>query len=344
MSAAGVVAVGVPTLPEAARIMRDAIRDKSYRAYPIGGEAGHYLRWKRRRLTPASYRDYESCLDKLARYFCGLELSDLEPPAGTEELERFLDHQWGDREARTLNKNLSILKDFFGWAVLKGKLYGDPIRYIEPAKGREPVREVFAEDIARAIIDDQDSPRDRVACRLLLLFGIRKGSLQALQFKHFDHASLRVSLKLKGGKRRRKPLPHPELWRDLEQHILEWGARPGDYLLPRRKAIPHGHGEHKRMDVVEYRDQPMGAHGLHNWWYGCLERAGIVPAGVTRGERMHKARHTAGQRVLDKTQGNLKAVQRFLDHEDIRTTGNVYVDWDIDALEKTLREVLGEED
>jgi site-specific recombinase XerC len=34
---------------------------------------------------------------------------------------------------------------------------------------------------------------------------------------------------------------------------------------------------------------------------------------------MHKARHTAGQRVLDKT-GNLKSVQRLLGHASIATT------------------------
>lgn len=48
-------------------------------------------------------------------------------------------------------------------------------------------------------------------------------------------------------------------------------------------------------------DEPMGDHGLHDWWYGCLERAGVVAHGTTSGERMHKARHTAGQRVLDAT-------------------------------------------
>ena len=49
----------------------------------------------------------------------------------------------------------------------------------------------------------------------------------------------------------------------------------------------------------------MSDHGLHDWWYACLERAGVVEEGTTSGERMHKARHTAGQRVLDVT-GNLK--------------------------------------
>jgi integrase len=87
----------------------------------------------------------------------------------------------------------------------------------------------------------------------------------------------------------------------------------------------------------------MVGHGLHDWWYGCLERAGVVAKGQTRGERMHKARHTAGQRVLDHTRGNLKATQKLLGHSSISTTADIYVDWDIDQLAETLREMLESE-
>ena len=62
-----------------------------------------------------------------------------------------------------------------------------------------------------------------------------------------------------------------------------------------------------------------------------LELKGVV----TSGERMHKARHTAGQRVLDAT-GNLKATQKLLGHASISTTGDVYADWDIDQLAETM--------
>jgi site-specific recombinase XerC len=57
------------------------------------------------------------------------------------------------------------------------------------------------------------------------------------------------------------------------------------------------------------------------------------------GERMHKARHTAGQQVLDHT-GNLKAVQKLLGHESIQTTGDIYTDWDIDQLAETMAAIL----
>jgi site-specific recombinase XerC len=68
-----------------------------------------------------------------------------------------------------------------------------------------------------------------------------------------------------------------------------------------------------------------------------------VPSGVNRGEHMHKARHTAGQRVLDRT-GNLKAVQKLLGHSSIQTAADVYADWDIDQLTATMAEVLEGED
>jgi site-specific recombinase XerC len=57
---------------------------------------------------------------------------------------------------------------------------------------------------------------------------------------------------------------------------------------------------------------------------------------------MHKARHTAGQRVLDAS-GNLKAVQKLLGHTSIQTTGDIYADWDIDQLATTMADVLKHE-
>ena len=323
-------------------MMRDALRDKSYRAFPLGQEAGHYLRSKRKRLTAESYRDYESCLDKLARYFVDLEIEDFEPPVGTERLEEFLDLHWGHRAGRTYNKNLSILRDLFKWAVLRGKLHGDPTLPVERAKSRDVHRETFTEDQRRTIIAAQDYVRDRLGVQLLLNFGLRKGALQHVQFKHFDHYRKRLTIFTKGERVREVPIPDPAFWDELGRLIVEEEARPEHYLLPGQKAIPKGRGPERRSVIHRFPGRPMGVHGLHDWWYRCLADAGVVPAGTTRGERMHKARHTAGQRVLDKT-GNLKAVQKLLGHSSIQTTADTYVDWDIAQLTETMEAVLAED-
>jgi integrase len=326
----------------AARVIREGTKDKSYRAYPMGGEAGAYLRWKRGRITASTYRDYESCLDKLARVFPDLEIGDFEPPIGTQRLEEFLDRQWGDGAPRTYNKNLSVVKDFFKWAVLKGRLHGDPSLPLVPHKKRDVHREIFVEDIVASVIAAQEDRRDRICLRLLFYFGIRKGALRAIQFKHFDHARRALTVFTKGEKIRTLRLPDDALWNDLDLLKLEIGAEEHHYLLNARKSVFWKYDELGKPlhRVFQYPERPMSEHGAHDWWYGCLERGGVVSPGTTRGEKMHKARHTAGQRVLDKT-GNIKAVQKLLGHASPTTTMETYVDWDDAQLEATMREVLG---
>ncbi len=323
------------TLAEAARIMREAVKDKSYQLYPMGQEAAGYLRAKRKRLTEASYRDYEASLDKLCRYFPDLRLEDFEPPMGARRLEEFLDAQWGNSAPRTYNKNLSIMSDFFEWQVKMGRLHGDPTTPIDRARSRAVYRTVFTIDQRRALLAENPDLRDRLALRLLLDYGLRKGSLKAVKFQHFDHQRKRLTIFAKGGKVRNVPIPHVEFWMDLERLILDVEAAPHHYLMPTRKA--------NGASVQLIDDKPMGDHGMHSWWYRCLENSGIVPEGTTSGERMHKARHSAGQRLLDAT-GNLKAVQQLLGHSSIATTGDIYVGWDEEQLAASLQIALTRED
>jgi site-specific recombinase XerC len=317
------------------------VKNKAYRAFPLGQEAGAYLRKNRGRLLPNTYKTYESCLDKLARYFADLELADFEPPVGTERLEEFVDDQWGDSAARTRAKNISVLKGFFEWATLTGRLHGDPARPIKPPKKRGVERTIFSHDQEAAILASNDR-RDRLGLHLLLKVGVRKGELQGVQFRHFDHAQKRLTVFRKGGKVQTVPVVDPAFWNDLERHILDWEAQPNEYLLCRRSVRPNRHKAGETF-VTEYRDQKMGVHGLHKWWYACLARAGVVAEGQTAGEKMHKARHTAGQRVLDKTRGNIMAVKTLLGHSSISTTADIYTDWNIDQLADTLREILDAE-
>lgn len=316
-------------------MMREALKDKSYQLLPLGQEAAAYLRVKRKRLTPASYRDWESALDKLARYFPALELEDFELPDGAHRLEEFMDYQWGDREPRTYNKNLTIIGGFFEWAVKASRMRSDPSTLIEPAKVRDPDRSTFTPDQAHAILAAAETDRDRLALRLLLNYGLRQGALRAVQFKHFDYIRRRLTVHTKGGRVRNLPIPHAAFWTELERHVLEAEARPHHYLMPTAK----GNRWYRQEDPT----QPMSNRAAHYWWYARLQDAGIVPRGTTSGEKMHKARHTAGQRLLDSS-GNLKAVQKLLMHSSIATTADTYTDWDDDQLAASLLDAVREED
>src|SRR5947199_4602089 len=59
-----------------------AVKDKSYRATPLGLEVAHFMRWFRNEYgaTSETLRDYEAILAKLAIDHADLELADFEPP------------------------------------------------------------------------------------------------------------------------------------------------------------------------------------------------------------------------------------------------------------------------
>ena len=64
------------TLGEAARIIREAVKDKSYRKTSLGQLVGRYLRWFRNEYgaTESTIRDYEAILARMS-----LLLADREP-------------------------------------------------------------------------------------------------------------------------------------------------------------------------------------------------------------------------------------------------------------------------
>jgi hypothetical protein len=125
-----------------------------------------------------------------------------------------------------------VLKDFFEWATLTGRLHGDPARPIHPPKKRGVHRETFSDDERAQIIaagpDSEQLFRDRCALRLLLTYAIRKDSLRRVQFSHFDHNRRRLTIFTKGAKVRTLPIVEAGFWDDLGRHLIEWGADPDD--------------------------------------------------------------------------------------------------------------------
>jgi len=332
-------------------------QDTSYLETPIGRAAAAYLAIKRKRLSEASERGYEQCLADLALHYPELAVADFEPPRGAELLEQFLAKRWGRSAPRTYNKNLSILSDFFKKQVLNEELRRDPTMSIERAKKSAVYRTVFTTEQRDAIIAAAANERERIALKLLLHYGIRKGTLQRVRFAHFKRDAGVVWLFTKGDKVQKLPVPDESIWQDLD---ALGDVDPEHYLIPRQKLtkrptqIRKAHEIRSRIAALQdelaaveaecewvrlYPAERIGDHALHDWWYRILAKAGIVEEGVTQGARMHRARHSAGQHILNVT-GNLKAVQKTLGHASVNTTGDVYTDWDDLRLAETLREVL----
>ncbi len=325
--------------------MREAVKDKSYRATPLGLEVAAFLRWFKLEFgaTAESYRDYEAILAKLAIDHADLALSDFEPPVGTQRLREFMANRWDERSPRTRKKVRAVLMSFFKWAQGEFKLHGNPVVPIRAPKQRDVERELFDREVVERIVASQPELADRVAVKVLFMCGIRKGSLARIQLRDFDLGRRRVRIRAKGGKIQNIPLPSEELRREIE--TLKLGRDSAEYLLhPCHRAPVWAKGQRSGVDrapvrvVREDRLKPLSSSAMHRWWYRCLARAGIVEQGTTHGKKMHGARYTSGTEFYLAT-GDIRATQQLLGHADVATTANIYVTPNEASLERKLRDV-----
>src|SRR5579884_4167761 len=107
------------TLGEAARIIREAVKDKSYRKTPLGQFVGRYLCWFRNEYgaTESTLRDYEAVLARMS-----ITLADKEPiDVSVDDLRDVID-LWGERSPRTRQKVTSVVRAFWSWAEEQGHI------------------------------------------------------------------------------------------------------------------------------------------------------------------------------------------------------------------------------
>jgi site-specific recombinase XerC len=116
-------------LGEAARIIREAVKDKSYHSTSLGQLVGRYLRWFRNEYgaTESTIRDYEAILARMS-----LLLADRDPlEVSTEDLREMID-TWAMRHARTRAKVTSVIRAFWVWAEEEGHVPFSPASKIRP--------------------------------------------------------------------------------------------------------------------------------------------------------------------------------------------------------------------
>lgn len=94
--------------------------------------------------------------------------------------------------------------------------------------------------------------------------------------------------------------------------------------------------------VTVYPDKPRESNGTHFWWYGCLQRAGLVPPGVTSGRGMRMGPHTAAYQVYEQT-GDLRAMAALLGM-GVRTARIMYGQQVADPVDAAIGRVRREMD
>jgi integrase/recombinase XerD len=324
-------AVSLPrfTFDEWSRIVVDPIRDRSYLSTQLGEAVADYLSWKQTEdgAAASTIDSYERVLSQLAL------VATAAGATGPDTLT--VDHLRAVRDLRPEGSRYlvtAIYKDFCKWLEDEARTDRDVARRLRyPKRRKPPLTGLFTDEEKAAIVGAQETIRDRACVLLLLRSGIRKGELRHLQVRDLDLRERLILVRRgKGSKARRVPV-RGSLVQALDEYLLtEIPGRdrlpePDDYLLyPARAANQHGTGG------LPNPKKPMAQSTAHRWWYGCLQRAGVVDEGTSSGRKMHATRHTYATDLGRATGWNMLAVSKNLGHSKIGTTVDIYTQFSYD--------------
>jgi len=191
------------TLGEAARIIREAVKDKSYRKTPLGQLVGRYLRWFRNEYgaTESTIRDYEAILARMS-----LLLADREPlEVSTEDLREVID-TWSMRHARTRAKVTSVIRAFWVWAEEEGHVPFSPASRIRRPRAPRKTAPLLPAHVDELLLGCTRTARDRLALLVLLDCGVRRAELGGIRIRDFDLGRRQLKVFGKGQKERVIPL------------------------------------------------------------------------------------------------------------------------------------------
>jgi hypothetical protein len=165
------------TLGEAARIIREAVKDKSYRKTSLGQLVGRYLRWFRNEYgaTESTIRDYEAILARMS-----LLLADREPlEVSTEDLREVID-TWAMRHARTRAKVTSVIRAFWVRAEEEGHVPFSPASRIRRPRAPRKMAPLLPAHVDELLLGCARTSRDGLA--LLVLLGLRRPARRARRY------------------------------------------------------------------------------------------------------------------------------------------------------------------
>jgi integrase len=323
------------TLGEAARIIREAVKDKSYRKTPLGQLVGRYLRWFRNEYgaTDSTIRDYEAVLGRMS-----LLLADKEPlEVSTDDLREVID-TWAMRRARTRAKVTSVIRAFWVWAEEEGHIPFSPASKIRRPRAPRKTAPLLPADVDEVLLGCTRTSRDRLALLVLLDCGVRRAELAGIRVRDFDLRRQQLAVFGKGQKERVIPL-RGRIVMALRTYLgepLEFVDRrpdPDDYLLYPEKRTPD-----RRVHWADPK-KACAPNTVHRWWYRMLEQAGLVGHGVRSGLNMHRARHTFATEL--RRVAGVEAASQALGHSDLSTTLGIYGHQDQRDLERAM-EALAE--
>lgn len=205
---------------------------------------------------------------------------------------------------RTLARNLSSLRSFFGWLVLEGEVKSSPCDGIEtPKLGRHIPEILSVEEIDRIIasvpVNKWNGLRDRAILEMLYGCGLRVSEASDLKITDIFSEEEFVRIIGKGNKERLVPI----------------GAMAID-SMNRYLAVRPEPAEAKYANVLflNKSGKPLSRISIFN-----MVKKQTMEAGIMKNISPHTFRHSFATHLIERG-ADLRAVQDMLGHESILTT------------------------
>ena len=208
--------------------------------------------------------------------------------------------------ARSIARNLSALRSFYGFLLLDGYIQQDPTELLENPKIPKHLPAVLTREEIEALLDIMDlsipqERRDHCMVEMLYSCGLRVSELVGLKISDLflDEGFLKVEGK--GSKQRlvpisRRAIRELNLWLQ-ERQTLDIKRGEEDFVF-----VSHQRGKHVSRITV-----------FHNI------KAYALRAGIKKNISPHTFRHTFATHLLEGG-ANLRAIQQMLGHESLGTT------------------------
>lgn len=218
---------------------------------------------------------------------------------------------------RSLARNISALRSFFGFALIEEWIEQDPTDHLELPRFGKKLPEVLSipevESLLQAVnLDTKAGPRDRAILETLYGSGLRVSELSNLKFSQIyrDEGFLRIVGK--GGKERLVP---------IGDHALHWISEQ-DVNFRRKLHIPRGQED---FVFLNQRGKMLSRISVFN-----IVKHAALAAGLNKNISPHTLRHTFATHLIEGG-ADLRAVQEMLGHQSITTT-ELYLHLDREKL------------
>jgi len=255
-------------------------------------------------LSEATVSAYRSDL-VLFMHWCGTQEKDWRAISETEIISWLWDMRQEGAVPSTAARRLSALRQFYKYLLIEEAIDSDPLEFIDSPKGVRPLPSLLTREEVERLIgwyteDSSAGLRNRALIELLYSCGFRVSELLDLCIGGIDFDGGFLTVQGKGSKQR--VVPMGESARALLAEYLK-RVRPA-FLGKERHEYVFVNARGKRMSR-------MGA------WK--IVRAAAVGAGIQKPLSPHTLRHSCATHLLEGG-ADLRSVQEFLGHADIKTT------------------------